>query len=94
MGYNSVLDSTRYLVKHPTHVSINRDRIYEIAKVFSSEKLVIPRFDSKEYPLFLDNQTVDFIFLINTQDFQFIDFQTEKNIYLVVLRFLSLVLQE
>jgi len=78
MGYNSVLDSTRFLVEMPEHVFINNKKLEEVAQRFAGEDLPLASWDAPVYPSENNNELIDFVFLANSINFAFTDFETKE----------------
>jgi len=75
---NPVLESTKKVIEFPIYVKINQKKLEETAEKFSKEKFEIPGWNMPIYPETADPKTPDFIFLENTINFAFTDFETKK----------------
>ncbi len=66
-----VLKTTKYVVKNSWSVAINREKINELAEVWSRQKINIPKWDLRYH--FFDNteKTCEYLFILDSINFCF-----------------------
>jgi hypothetical protein len=76
---NPVFERLDEIIAESVHVSVNHDKVKELALRYSKEDLMLPKWDA---PVFLDGdskQVADFMILGNTINFAYTDFSTKQD---------------
>jgi len=76
LGENKVLETTGRIIADPQYVTIDSERLDEVAQRFAQEDLIIPSWDAPVFPEKSDEKTIDFFMLGNSINFAFTHFDT------------------
>lgn len=75
-SYNPVLDSVKPVAKRSAFVSIDLEKLKEVARKYAGEELIVPDWKAPVFPSNNNRDTIAFFLLGNSINFAYSDFKT------------------